>query len=154
MDLPDDPEHFRRLEALYRSAPVNEVLPCQLSVGPGRAEVRLEVGPAFWHAAGSLHGALYFKGLDDAAFFAAQSVERHGFVLTARFELDLLARVTARELRAEGAFESRSGRKIEASARLFAGEEIVARGRGLFLASEEPLSSLPAYRNPGDAPPP
>lgn len=38
--------------------------------GDGEAEVSIEVGRELFHASGAVHGSVYFKLLDDAAFFA------------------------------------------------------------------------------------
>ena len=67
-------QHFRSLERMYHSAPINQSVPSRLVVQQGEAEVRMKVGPKYWHSAHAMHGSLYFKGLDDAAFFAANSV--------------------------------------------------------------------------------
>jgi acyl-coenzyme A thioesterase PaaI-like protein len=66
-----DPEHFRRLERLYATAPVTQWFGTRLVVGNGEAEVRLSVRPDFFHAAHAVHGSVYFRMLDDAAFYAA-----------------------------------------------------------------------------------
>ena len=110
----------------------------------------MEVTEAYWHAAASLHGSMVFKALDDAAFFAANSMVPELFVLTARFEVELLAPVTSPSLRAAGKLDRREGKKIEASATLHVGDEIVARGRGLFIAGPVALADVPAYREVPD----
>ena len=139
-------EHFRRLERMYHSAPVNDVIPSRLVVSEGQAEVLLTVGKQFWHSGHGLHGSMYFKGLDDAAFFAASSVTPDFFVLTARFEVELLAVVTCETLRALGRFERKDGRKIWASSELFdeAGS-LVGRGTGLFVVGKTPLTEATGY---------
>ena len=90
---------------------------------------------------------MYFKALDDAAFFAANSVVPDRFVLTARFEIELLAPVTSASLRAVGRLDRQDGKTIEASATLHVGDELVARGRGLFIAAPIALAEVPAYRD-------
>ena len=139
--------HQRRLERMYRAAPVNHTIPSQVTVGEGVAEVQLEVGPSFWHSGHSLHGSMYFKGLDDAAFFAANSVVEDAFVLTAKFEVELLAVVTCHHLRAVGRLTERSGRKIWAESELFNDkDEVVARGRA-FLISNIALDAAAGYND-------
>ena len=60
--------HLRGLERLYARAPVNALFTSTLAlVERGRAEIRFEVTPAVFHAAGAAHGTIYFKMLDDAA---------------------------------------------------------------------------------------
>ena len=148
MTARDLSEHHRRLEGMYAGAPINRSIPSRATVGEGKAEVRMDVSEDLWHAAGALHGSVYFKGLDDAAFFAANSVVPDVFVLTARFEIELLAPVTGRSLRAVGQLDSRDGKKLQASATLYADDQLVARGRGLFIAGSTALADVPAYRSP------
>ena len=138
--------HHRCLEAMYAGAPINNTIPSRVEVGDGIAEVFMEVSQAYWHAAASMHGSLYFKGLDDAAFFAANSVVPDVFVLTARFEVELLATVTSTSLRATGKLDSRDGDKLEASSTLYVGDRVVARGQGLFIARGHRLKDVPSYR--------
>ena len=51
--------HFRRLEALYRSAPVNRQFESTIEItGPGQARIRFMVDEASFHAAGAAHGTV------------------------------------------------------------------------------------------------
>ena len=51
--------HFRRLEALYRSAPVNRRYQSTLEIiAPGQARIHFKVDEASFHAAGAAHGTL------------------------------------------------------------------------------------------------
>ena len=79
--------HFRRLARMYRLAPVNGVerYDSRVKVGPSTAVVEAPVRPEYTHSAGGLHGSSYFKMLDDAAFFAAQSLNSDNFVVTTSF---------------------------------------------------------------------
>ncbi|MGL5817813.1 MAG: hypothetical protein ACRCYR_09645 [Phycicoccus sp.] len=45
--------------------------------------MELDVRRDLTYAAGSLHAPVVIKALDDAAFFAAQSLERESFLATA-----------------------------------------------------------------------
>ncbi|MEE2788979.1 MAG: PaaI family thioesterase [Myxococcota bacterium] len=136
--------HFRRLEMIYADSAINHTIPSQISIERGLAQVTYEVAPDYWHAADGVHGALYFKGLDDAAFFAANSMVPSFFVLTVRFEVELLAQVRGSHLRAIGRFERRSGRKVWAKSELFDEQgQQVARGHGLFVTSDIPLVPQP-----------
>ena len=55
----------------------------------GVARIRFEVDAAIFHAAGAAHGTLYFKMLDDAAFYACNSLVTDRFLLTTAFNLAL-----------------------------------------------------------------
>ena len=139
-------EHFRKLENMYHAARVNHSVPCRITVADGKAEVQMRVSQDYWHAGGAMHGCMYFKGLDDAAFFAANACEQKALVVTARFEVELLAMVTCEHVKAVGTFEKREGRKLWARSELFddAGQ-LVARGSGLFIVSQIPLNASTGY---------
>src|SRR5688572_3097332 len=78
--------HFRALESLYRHAPVNGLFRSELEiVEQGFARIRFEVGERLFHAAGAAHGTLYFKMMDDAAFYACNSLVTDRFLLTTAF---------------------------------------------------------------------
>jgi uncharacterized protein (TIGR00369 family) len=139
--------HFRRLQALYRSAPVNRQFKSEIEItGPGHAQIRFKVEESFFHAAGAAHGTLYFKMLDDAAFYAANSLISDRFLLTTAFNLHFTRPMRAGEAIAEGRWISGRRRVMIADAHIVGpdGEE-VARGTGTFLRSHIPLSSLAGY---------
>src|SRR5688500_9443505 len=77
--------HFQVLEGMYAAAAINQFFRPSIHVSEGAAEIRMAVRPDMHHAVGAAHGAVYFKMLDDAAFFAAQSLVTDVFVLTASF---------------------------------------------------------------------
>jgi uncharacterized protein (TIGR00369 family) len=139
--------HFRALERLYASAPINRLFPSRLSVpAAGMARIEFDVEPAYFHAAGATHGTLYFKMLDDAAFYAANSLVSDRFLLTTAFNLLFTKPLKAGPIVAEGRWLSGKRRVYVAEARLVdaQGEE-VGRGTGTFMRSTIPLASLPGY---------
>ena len=80
--------HFRALESLYRNAPINGLFRSSLQiVEPGVARIGCEVERETFHAAGAAHGTLYFKMMDDAAFYACNSLVTDRFLLTTAFNL-------------------------------------------------------------------
>jgi uncharacterized protein (TIGR00369 family) len=139
--------HLRGLERLYAAAPINRQFASQISLPePGRSEIRFEVTPAMFHAAGAAHGTIYFKMLDDAAFYAANGMVEDCFVLTTQFNLFLTRPVKAEKLTAIGQWVSGARRVLIAESRLLDpnGEE-VARGQGTFMRSRIRLATLPGY---------
>lgn len=90
--------------------------------------------------------------LDDAAFYAANSLVSDRFLLTTGFNLLFTKPMTGGRVTAEGRWISGQRRVFVAEARLIDpdGEE-AARGTGTFMRSRIPLSSLDGYRQPGDA---
>ena len=140
-------EHFDKLKAMYSIAPINAFYQPRLEIREGEAEVRITVRPDFHHSAGSMHGSVYFKALDDATFFAAQSIEHEVFVLTANFELDLLKPVVSGEIHAVARVSQVGDRRIEATGELFdSSGALVARGVGRFARGRTPLSPELGYR--------
>jgi uncharacterized protein (TIGR00369 family) len=139
-------EHYRRLERMYASAPVNVYFAPSMRVSEGLAEVIIKVRPDFFHAAHAVHGVLYFKLLDDAAFFAVNSVVRDVFVLTVSFNIYLTRPVSAGELKASGWVVHRSRRLLLAESELVNGEgQEIARGSGVFMRSTMVLSPELGY---------
>ncbi|HEX8527869.1 PaaI family thioesterase [Allosphingosinicella sp.] len=139
--------HFRGLEALYRRAPVNALFQSEIEIaGEGHARIRFEVRPELFHAAGAAHGTLYFKMLDDAAFYACNSLVTDRFLLTTGFNLLFTRPLRSGVATAEGRWASGRRRVFVGEARLIdsAGEE-AARGTGTFMRSHIPLSTLPGY---------
>ena len=71
-----------------RSAPINRLFESRLALPEaGRSEIRFTVADDSFHAAGAAHGTLYFKMLDDAAFYAANGLVSDRFLLTTAFNL-------------------------------------------------------------------
>ena len=139
--------HFRALESLYRAAPINTKFPSDLVIeAPGRARINFVVDPTVYHAAGAAHGTTYFKLLDDAAFFAANSLVSDRYLLTTAFNLLFTRPMGLGPVTALGRWISGKRRVFVAEASLIdaTGEEI-ARGTGTFMRSNFALSSLPGY---------
>ena len=141
--------HFDRLASLYGAAPINSLFRSTLEIAQaGVSRIRFEVTPDSFHAAGAAHGTLYFKMMDDAAFYACNSMVSDRFLLTTAFNL-----VFTRPLKAGPAVAE--GRWISGRRRVFVGEarivlpdgEEVARGTGTFMRSHIPLSGLDGYRS-------
>ena len=82
-------EHYRKLENMYLSANFNQQIydTTTAKISAGAAEIGLEVTPKYFHALGAMHGSVYFKLLDDAAFFAVNSLVTDVFVLTQSFNI-------------------------------------------------------------------
>ena len=143
--------HFRALESLYRAAAINDLFDSEIEIGePGLARIRFEVAPANFHAAGAAHGTLYFKMMDDAAFYAANSLVSDRFLLTTAFNLLFTKPLKSGPIIAEGRWLSGKRRVYVAEARLIDGDgEEVGRGTGTFMRSTIPLGGLPGYVDQG-----
>lgn len=139
-------EHFRRLEAMYHSAPANQGPDPALEVGPGRARAEMTVDRSMHHAADAVHGAYLFKLLDDDAFFAANSLVEETFVLTVNFDVHLLKPVADGRLVAEAEIDHEGTSSLIATAvvRDEDGDQ-VARGTGSFVKGKQRLDEIDGY---------
>lgn len=139
-------DHHRKLERMYVSAPCNDYYRPRIAISRGQAEVSLEVREDFFHGAGAAHGSVYFKMLDDAAFFACNSLVRDRFVLTVHFNVQLLRPVSQGTLRAVGEVVSRSRHLLFGQSRIYdERDREIACGSGTFQKSSIPLSPEVGY---------
>ena len=137
--------HYRALEQLYASAPINALFASNLTItGRGTSRIEFEVDERVHHAAAAAHGTIYFKMLDDAAFYAANSLVTDRFLLTTGFNLHFTAPIKGGKVVATGQWISGKRRVFVAEAQLIDSEgEIIGRGTGTFMRSHIPLSGLP-----------
>lgn len=142
------PAHFRALESLYVAAPINRFFESTLEiVDAGVARIRFTVDQRHFHAGGATHGTAYFKMLDDAAFYACNSLVTDRFLLTTQFSLLFTRPLPEGPIVAEGRWISGHRRVFVGDARLIDAEgEEVARGTGTFMRSRIALAGLPGYR--------
>lgn len=70
----ENSEHYSKLENLYHNHPLNQFFNAELKIYDKKAKLTFPVSKKLFHAAEAVHGAVYFKALDDAAFFAANSI--------------------------------------------------------------------------------
>lgn len=140
-------DHHRKLENMYHAAPINRFFEPRLVISRGATELTMAARDAFHHAAGAVHGSVYFKMLDDAAFFAVSSLVEDAFVLTSSFHVHLLRPIVAGTMVARGqvVHEGKSAFVAEAVLLDGAGNEM-ARGSGSFVKSRVPLSPDLGYR--------
>ena len=131
---------------MYLAAPVNELYLPTITISDGRATVEFEVSDRFFHAANALHGSVYFKALDDSAFFAVASMVPDRFVLTTSFTIYLTQPVTGGRLRAEGQVATHTANLLVAESVLYNGDREVARGSGTFVPSKIELTTALGYR--------
>ena len=117
---------YQQLEQLFNVNPCNEYYDVSIQVGAGEATVTLAVRPDMLHGGGTLHGSIYFKALDDAATFAASSLQEQEIFVTASFNIHFLRPISA------GSFTS-TARVLHQSRRLVLveAEAVAENGRKL-----------------------
>ncbi|WKD48952.1 PaaI family thioesterase [Microbulbifer spongiae] len=139
-------DHFRKLEAMYGTAPINEFYAPTMAVSEGKAVIEIDLGEKFYHAAGAVHGSVYFKMLDDAAFFATSSLEKTFFVLTTSFTTYLTRPVSEGKMQAIGKVVNRNKSQFIAESIVYdSNDKEIGRGNGMFIRSKRKLSETPGY---------
>tara|TARA_R110000868_G_scaffold64694_1_gene194247 strand:+ start:123 stop:560 length:438 start_codon:yes stop_codon:yes gene_type:complete len=143
------PNHFEKLERMYLVANIQKLMfeTTTIKISEGESEVGLTVKEKYHHAGAAMHGAVYFKLLDDAAFFAANSVIEDVFVLTSSFNLSLIRPANKGKLRSVGKLRSQSKNVLIAEATIYNedGKEI-AFGTGTFMRSRVELTPEIGYK--------
>ncbi len=141
-------DHYRKLEQMYLAAPINAFYSPSIWISDGEAEITIPVKAEFFHAADAVHGSVYFKLLDDAAFFAVNSLIDDYFALTASFTTYLLRPISEGTMKATGKVVWSSGKSYLAESVLLDSEgREIARGSGNFVASKIKLTADMGYCN-------
>ena len=141
--------HYEKLERMYLSAPINTQVYAgiTLKVAAERAELTMPITEKFHHAAHAMHGSVYFKLLDDAAFFAVNSIVEDVFVYTVSINVQLLRPVASGLIRSAGEVKSKSTNLFIADSELVdARNKLVGRATGNFMRSRLALTEEIGYR--------
>ncbi|MCC9134975.1 PaaI family thioesterase [Pontibacter silvestris] len=140
-------EHYQKLEMLYHSANIQEFYSdSKIHVAHEKAEILLPIEPKFFHGSQAIHGSVYFKLLDDAAYFAVASLVKDVFIVTSSFQINLIRPVDRGNLKAIGTVRSKARNLFVAEATLYSdkGKE-VAFGTGQFMKTPKALTELEGY---------
>ena len=136
-------KHFKNIINGYSNAPINQIFKPKMKLSLGQCEIEMKISKNFHHSANSLHGSIYFKMLDDAAFFAAQSVVEDYMLLTASFNITFRAPVPSGWIKSIGRLCSVSENEFHAEAKMYDSKnEIVAFGDGIFKKSKISIYSI------------
>jgi uncharacterized protein (TIGR00369 family) len=142
-------DHHRNLERMYLAAPCNEVYRPRITIAEGSAEISFDVGPHLHHAGRAVHGSNYFKAMDDAAFFAVNSLVDDVFVLTVSFNVYFLRPISKGSMLARGAVVNASKNLWVAEATLEDDHgRVLGRGSGSFMRSRMALAEAMGYGAP------
>jgi len=141
--------HYKKLENMYLAANVNTMIfdTTTCTISNGAAEIGLTVSEKYFRGLGAMHGSVYFKLLDDAAFFAVNSIVTDAFVLTTSFNINIIRPVNKGKIRAVGKVRFKSRQLFAAEAILYNenGKEI-AFGTGNFSKSKMELTEEIGYK--------
>ena len=140
-------DHYRKLENMMHGAPIVKLTGARITIGSGRSEITLPVRQDLFHAAGAMHGSMYFLALDNAAWFAVNSLVPDVFVLTVSFNLYLIRPVDQGMVRAVGLVTNTTKTQYFAEAVLYdEGDREIARGSGVFVRGKTRLSEEIGYK--------
>jgi len=142
-------DHYRKLEKMYLAAPVNKQLykGISITISNEKAELALTVESKFFHAANAIHGSVYFKMLDDAAFFAVNSIVTDVFVYTVSLNVQLLRPVAIGIIRSFGELKFKSQNLFIADSTLLdEHQKLVGRASGNFMKSKIMLTEEIGYK--------
>jgi len=138
--------HFENLINMYAAAPVNEFYNPVMEVSEGEARIEIDIDRKYHHSAGGVHGSVYFKMLDDAAFFAANSLEKEFFVLTTAFTTYITRPVASGKMRAIGKVVNQNKTQFIAESVVYDSEgKEIGRGNGVFVRGKFPLVEAAGY---------
>ena len=139
-------DHLEKLSSMYLNAPTNRYYQPTIKLENGSAEITITVREDFFHSAQSVHGSVYFKLLDDAAYFAAASCVTDSHLATASFNLYFLRPVSEGIMRGVGAVSHRSSRLIIATAQILDSRgKVCAEGSGSFMKTALALDEKVGY---------
>ncbi|MGK7389027.1 MAG: PaaI family thioesterase [Candidatus Cyclobacteriaceae bacterium M2_1C_046] len=142
-------EHYKKLEHMYLNANINSEFfaSSTIQITDEMAKIELPVDEKYFHALGGVHGSVYFKLLDDAAFFAVNSVIMENFVLTTSFNLHLIRPADKGKLKAVGKIKFKSKDSFIAESFLYNDRnKEIAFGTGTFVRSKKSLSEEIGYK--------
>ena len=138
--------HCKKLESMYLAAPCNEYYEPGIRVSEGEAEIVIPVQDKFLDAAGSVHGSVFYRAMNDAALFAVNSVVPKELVLGTDFNIQLTGSIAEGKLVARGRVIGTAEDHCLAEAVVLDSEgEELGRGTGIFVKTEVPLSSEMGY---------
>ena len=139
-------DHYRKLENAYFTAPNNDFYSPKLKISEGHADVRISILKQHYHFFGSVHDSVYFKALDDAAFFSANSLEFDKILLTSNLNVYLTKPIKSGEMKAVGKVVHRTRSSFLSEALLYDSKnQIIAKGIGSFVRSQRSLSEIDGY---------
>lgn len=139
--------HFQRLTRLYENAPIHNFYQgIEMKVEDKKSTITLPIDSRYFHGGMAVHGSVYFKLLDDAAYFACQTQIHDYFILTTNFNINLRRPITSGIITATGEFESMNDSIIIGKSTLKdENGKICGTGVGEFMKSKTRLEDLKDY---------
>ena len=95
----------------YLKHPMHHNLNMNVELGNKSATIQLTIHDSIINLVGIVHGAIYFKLIDDACFFAALSAKKSNFVATSNMTIHYLTPASEGVLIAHAKMITKQGRK-------------------------------------------
>ena len=141
-------KHFKNIINSYSNAPINQLFKPKMKLSLGQCEIEMEISKNFHHSANSLHGSIYFKMLDDAAWGASNTYIDDVFLFTYNFNIYLTKPVSSGIIISKGKVIDKKNGKIKAKSILYDSKNNeIARGDGLFMKSKYLLKDAIGFYN-------
>ena len=139
-------QHILRLKNMYLKAPINRLMEPSIEIFPSKAIIKMKAQAQYFHGGNSLHGSIYFKMLDDAAFFAVHSYVEDVFVFTTTFTTHMKRPFIKGMIYSEGRLRDQNEKEFTAESVLYTadGKEI-GSGHGVFKKSKLKLADAMCY---------
>ena len=143
-----DKKHFKNIINGYNNAPINQIFMPKMELSLGECEIKMKISKNFHHSANSLHGSIYFKMLDDAAWGASNTYIDDVFLFTYNFNIYLTKPVSSGIIISKGKVIDKKDGKIKAKSILYDSKNNeIARGDGLFMKSKYLLKDAIGFCN-------
>jgi len=132
---------------MYVSAPFNKSIKSSIKIIQGECSVEMKIQKNMHNAGDSMHGAYYFMMLDNAAFFAINSLVEDVLILTKSFEINFLKPIKSGKLIAKAKFSEKTMGNYIAIAELYDDQEnLIGKGKGIFRRSKLQLENINNYQ--------
>ena len=137
--------HYKKLQKIYLNANLNKDIysNTEIIISKNYSEIKMPIKESYFHALEAIHGSVYFKMLDDAAFFSAQSVVKDYMLLTASFSITFKMPVSNGYIKSIGTLCSVSEKELTAESKMYNSKnELVALGNGIFKKSKIRIDTI------------
>ena len=141
-------KHFKNIINGYSNAPINQLFKPKMKISLGQCEIKMKISKNFHHSANSLHGSIYFKMLDDAAWGASNTYIDDVFLFTYNFNIYLTKPVSSGIINSRGKVVDKQDGRIKAESVLYDSQNNeIGRGDGLFMRSKYLLKDAIGFYN-------
>lgn len=141
-------EHFKKIISGYKSAPINQLYKPEMYLDLGKCTIEINILDKFHHSARSLHGSVYFKMLDDAAWGASNTYVKDVFLFTYKFSVCLKRPVSQGKIKSIGRVVDQNSKEFIAESILYDEDNMeIATGSGTFMRSKYLLKDAIGFHN-------